>query len=431
MIERYSLKEMSQIWTLESRFSKMLQVEKAVAQVQGDMRLIPKKAAKAIVEKGRFTLKGIQKEELKTKHDVTAFVNEVTRYLEPSEGGYIHYGLTSSDVLDTAFSLQLKDSQDILQKSFSKVKKQFQKLIVSHKGTICCGRTHGIHAEPLTFGFKLLGHLMAIQRAESTFNQSLKEALIGKFSGAVGAYSALSPEVEKRVCKKLNLKPEPVATQVVPRDRHARVIFSLGLIGASVERLAIEIRHLQRTEVAEVAEGFTPGQTGSSAMPHKQNPISSENLTGLARLLRSYIAPALENISLWHERDISHSSVERVLFPDAFTLTHFLLNRMEGILKHLKINKEQMKKNLELSRDRIFSSRVLNALVSKGISRKEAYKKTQALSLNLKEGESLSHQAKKHFKGVFTNKELTNIFSDKHLTALTKRTENILKEISQ
>lgn len=429
MIERYSLKEMSQIWTLQNRFSKMLQVEKAVAQIQGDMGLIPKKAAKAIVEKGYFTLKGIQKEELKTKHDVTAFVNEVTRHLEPSEGGYIHYGLTSSDVLDTAFSLQLKDSQDILQKSFFKVKKQFQKLITAHKGTVCCGRTHGIHAEPVTFDFKLLGHLMALQRAENTFNQFLKEALVGKLSGAVGAYSALSPELEKRVCKKFNLKPELVATQVVPRDRHARVIFSLGLIGASVERFALEIRHLQRTEVAEVTEGFAPGQTGSSAMPHKQNPISSENLTGLARLLRSYTAPALENISLWHERDISHSSVERVLFPDAFTLTHFILNRLEELLKHLQVNKEQMKKNLKLSKDRIFSSRILNALVSKGISRKEAYKKTQTLSLNLKEGESLSYQAKKHFKGILSSKELADIFSDKHLTALAKHTENILKEI--
>lgn len=430
MIERYSLKEMSQIWTLENRFSKMLQVEKAVAQIQGDMGLIPKKAAKTIVEKGRFTLKGIQKEELKTKHDVTAFVNEVARYLGSFEGGYIHYGLTSSDVLDTAFSLQLKDSQNILQKSFSKVKKQFQKLIITHKETICCGRTHGIHAEPVTFGFKLLGHLVALQRAENTFNQFLKEALVGKLSGAVGAYSALSPEVEKRVCKKLNLKPEGVATQVIPRDRHARVIFSLSLIGAAVERFALEIRHLQRTEVAEVTEGFSPGQTGSSAMPHKKNPISSENLTGLARLLRSYTTPALENISLWHERDISHSSVERVIFPDAFTLTHFTLNRLEELLKHLKINREQMKKNLNLSQDRIYSSRLLNALVKKGILRKEAYKKVQAISLNSKEGESFSHQVRKHFKGIFSNKELTDIFSNTHLTALAKRTEHILKEIS-
>ena len=429
MIERYSLKEMSQIWTLENRFAKMLQVEQAVAKIQGDMKLIPKKAAKAIVEKARFTIKGIQKKEVKTKHDVTAFVNEVTSYLKPFEGGYFHYGLTSSDVLDTAFSLQLKDSRDILQKSFSKVKKQFQKLITAHKETMCCGRTHGIHAEPVNFGFKLLGHLMALQRAEHTFNQFLKEALVGKLSGAVGVYSALSPEVEKRVCKQLHLKPEGVATQVVPRDRHARIIFSLALVGAAVERFALEIRHLQRTEVAEAAEGFSPGQTGSSAMPHKQNPISSENLTGLSRLLRSYTAPALENISLWHERDISHSSVERVIFPDAFTLVHFILNRLEELLKCLKINKEQMKKNLQLSQGHVYSSRLLNALVSKGVSRKEAYKKAQAISLNLKKGESLSHQAKKHFKGIFSDKEFTDIFLDKHLTTLAKRTEHILKEI--
>ena len=428
MIERYSLKDMSQIWTLENRFSKMLEVEKAVAQIQGEMSVIPKKAAKAILQKGRFTLKGIQKEEQKTKHDVTAFVNEVTRHLG-SEGGYVHYGLTSSDVLDTAFSLQLKDSGKVLQTAVKEVKKQFRKLITAHKGTLCCGRTHGMHAEPTTFGFKLLNHLMMLKRAEDTFNQFLNEALMGKFSGAVGAYSALSPEIESKICKKLGLKPERAATQVIPRDRHCRILFSLSLMGAFIERFALEIRHLQRTEVAEVSEGFSSGQTGSSAMPHKKNPISSENLTGLARLLRSYTAPALENISLWHERDISHSSVERVIFPDAFILTHFALNRLADILKHLKVHANQMKQNLQLSQDRMFSSRVLNALVAKGIPRKEAYKKVQGLSLNLKEGEGFSQKAKKHLGEIFTSQELADIFSHKHLLSLEKQIDSILNKL--
>lgn len=428
MIERYSLKEVSEIWTLENRFSKMLEVEKAVAQVQGEMGLIPKKAAALIVQKSRFSLKSLLKEEQKTKHDVTAFVNEVARNLGQA-GGYVHYGLTSSDVLDTAFSLQLKDSQKVLQQSLKEVSKQLKKLITSHKGTLCCGRTHGIHAEPTTFGFKLLSHFMELKRAENIFNQFLEEALVGKFSGAVGVYSALPPELESKVCKKLGLKPERAATQVIPRDRHARVLFSLSLMGTFIERLALEIRHLQRTEVGEVAEGFAPGQTGSSAMPHKKNPISSENLTGLARLLRSYVAPGMENISLWHERDISHSSVERVIFPDAFTLVHFALNRLTEVLKHLKVNKEQMKKNLKLSQGMMFSSRILNYLVAKGIPRKEAYKKVQTLSLNLKEGESFPLQAKKHLGQFFKDKELEDIFSNKHLSTLEHQITAILKTV--
>lgn len=428
MIDRYSLKDMSSIWTLENRFAKMLEVEKAVALSQGELGLIPKTAAQTIAKKACFHLKGIQKEELKTKHDVTAFINEVARTLGPA-GGYLHYGLTSSDVLDTALSLQLKDSGKALSDILKSVKKQFQRLITLHKGTVCCGRTHGMHAEATTFGFKLLGHLTALKRAEETFQESLKAALKGKFSGAVGAYSALPPALENKICKKLKLQPEQAATQVIPRDRHARVLFSLGLIGTAIERFALELRHLQRTEVAEAAEGFAPGQTGSSAMPHKKNPISSENLSGLARLLRSYVAPALENISLWHERDISHSSVERVIFPDAFTLTHFACHRLTEILKHLQVNKEQMKKNLKLSSGRIFSSRILNALVATGVSRSKAYKQVQFLSLNLKEGEELSNKTQKHLGQIFTNKELKDLFSHKHLKWLERHTERLLKNL--
>ena len=433
MIPRYSLKDMSQVWSLESRFGKMLQVEKAAARVQGEMGLIPKESARAI-QKARFKLENILKREETTRHDVTAFVQELAASLGKKQGAYIHYGLTSSDVLDTGFSLQLKEAQEVLNPVISKVRKNLEALVKSHKNTLCSGRTHGMHAEPVSFGFKMLGHLAELRRAENTFKKAMEEAARGKLSGAVGGYTVLSPEVEKRVCKALNLKPELVATQVIPRDRHVRVLFALSLFGVFWERIALEFRHLQRTEVGEVSEGFSPGQTGSSAMPHKKNPISSENLTGLARLLRSFISPALENVSLWHERDISHSSVERVIFPDAFILVHYGLNRLAGILKNLQVNKERMKQNMNLSQGLQFSSRVLTALVAKGLSRNEAYVLVQKISHSLKSGESFENclkqnaQVKKHL----TARELRDIFSGKKYGGnLEKRIDWVLKELSK
>lgn len=428
MISRYSLKEMSQIWSLENRFNQMLQVEKAVAKAQGELNIISKKVAQSIVKKARFSLAGILKKEKEVHHDVIAFISEVSKSVGP-DGKYVHYGLTSSDVLDTALSLQIKLSQPLLKKSIQQLKKDLTFLIKKHKKTLCAGRTHGIHAEPTTFGFKMLGFLEELTRVESSLNESLEQALIGKISGAVGAYSQLPEKLEKKVCNQLKLKPESVATQVVPRDRHARVLFSLSLLGAFLERLSVELRHLQRTELGEVCEGFSKGQKGSSAMPHKKNPISSENLTGISRLLRSYVSPALENISLWHERDISHSSVERVLFPDAFILSDYALNRMSQVLKNVKIYPDKMKKNMELSQGVLFSSQVLTALVSKGLSRENSYKLVQKISHSLKPNETLIACLKKdaEIKKYLKSKELDLIFSGKkQQEILSKKIDSIL-----
>ena len=424
MIDRYSLKEMSQIWSPESRFHFMLKVEQAVAKSQGELGIIPKSSAQAIVSKSRFSYKNILKREQASRHDVTAFVDETASHLG-KHGAYFHYGLTSSDVLDTALSLQIKESKKLLDQKLRSVKKTLKQLIVKHKKTLCAGRTHGIQAEPTTFGFKMLGHLAELSRAEQSFNQAVSIGSIAKISGAVGTYSSLPPQVEKKVCQKLSLKPETIATQVVPRDRIARLVFSLSLIGSFIERLAVELRHLQRTEVAEVTEAFYKGQTGSSAMPHKKNPITAENLTGLARLLRSYVSPALENISLWHERDISHSSVERIVLPDSFILTHYALTRLENLLKTLKVNEKKMKQNLDSSKGLIFSSQVLNSLVRKSLPRQKAYPLVQKISQNLKETENLKSALlkNKEIKKHLTPREIENIFS--------KQSNNLLKHLEE
>jgi len=320
MFERYTRDEMGSVWTLKNRFNKMLEVEKTVALSQAEMGFIPKEVAQAILQKAQFNIENIKENEKKTRHDVTAFVNEVASQVGGKEGSYVHWGLTSSDVLDTALALQIKEASLVLKKSFYELKEVLYKRSEEFAETPCCGRTHGIVAEPITFGFKLAGFLLEIKRNEERVFRAIQQTLVGKVSGAVGAYSALPPELEKKVCDKLGLSAETLATQVIPRDRHAELIMSLALTASGLERLAVEIRHLQRSEVAEVAEGFLPGQTGSSAMPHKKNPIFSENITGLSRLIRSYVVPALENTTLWHERDISHSSVERVMFPQSFIL---------------------------------------------------------------------------------------------------------------
>lgn len=431
MIARYSRPEMSNLWKPESRFRFLLQVEKTVAEAQGQMGLIPKAAAQAISQKAKFSYQSILKREQTTRHDVTAFVDEVAHHLG-SHGAYFHYGLTSSDILDTALSLQIKESAKILNPGFKQLKQTLKKLVTQHKKTLCAGRTHGIHAEPSTFGFKMLGHLSELSRAESHFQTALSHCAVGKLSGAVGVYSSFPPELESKVCKKLGLTPEPVSTQVIPRDRLAYLFFSFSLAGAFLERLSVELRHLQRTEVGEVTEAFTKGQTGSSAMPHKKNPISAENLTGVSRLLRSYVSPALENISLWHERDISHSSVERVILPDAFILLDYALNRMNSLLKSLKVNTERMKANMESSQGRLYSSQVLKALVKKGLPRSKAYPLAQTISQNMKPEEHLKSllQKNKEITKCLTSKDLEDIFSGKAvLSALLKHLEKSLKKL--
>ena len=428
MIDRYTRKEMGDIWSLQNRFDQMLKVEKAVASVQARLKMIPLSANKAIQEKARFNLKEILKIEKETKHDISAFVKNVSSFVGKEAGLYVHYGLTSSDVLDTALSLQMLQSFSLIQKEINKLKKTIQTLIQKHKKTLCAGRTHGMHAEPTTFGFKLLGFLFELNRAHESLNQAIQQGAVGALSGPVGTYSSLSESVEKEVCRKLQLQPEDISTQVIPRDRHARIIFSLNLILLCLERLAIELRHLQRTEVGEVKEGFGNKQQGSSSMPHKKNPISAENITGLCRLLRSYVQASLENTALWHERDISHSSVERVIFPDAFILCDYALYRMSELLKNLEVDKNRMKQNMMVSQGDIFSSQILISLIRKGVDRQQAYKWIQKAS-HTKGKKSLQENLGKEILKHFKTSELDQIFSGKQFCdRISQITDQKLKQ---
>lgn len=417
MIDRYTRKDMGRIWSVENRFKQMLEVEKASAAVLSKKGWIPVQAGAAVQKKGKFSVKEILKLEKKTRHDVSAFVQNVSSYVGAPWGKYVHYGLTSSDVLDTALSLQIKESAVWIQKGLDSLKKVLKNLIQKHKLDLCAGRTHGIHAEPTTFGFKLLGFLFELCRAEESFLLSVKSGAVGVLSGPVGVYSSLSLAVEAEVCRSLGLKPEDHSTQTAPRDRHARVLFSLNLIVSCLERIALELRHLQRTEVGEVHEGFSKTQQGSSSMPHKKNPVSSENTAGLARLLRSYLQAGLENLALWHERDISHSSVERVIFPDSFILCDYALYRMADTLTCLQVDAVRMKENLLLSGGDIFSSQVLSALVQKGVDRQKAYSwvqkaahtKKAALQEELLKNAALrKYLTKRELQAVFSGRSIAN-----------------------
>ncbi len=420
MIARYTRENMGNVWSEQNRFEQMLLVEKVVAKIQGQRKIIPLQASRAIQKKGKFSLLSIHRLELKTKHDVSAFVKNVSSYVGNPWGAYVHYGLTSSDVLDTALSLQIKQSKKIISQEILYLKRVLKKLIHQHRATLCVGRTHGIHAEPTTFGFKLLNFLSELSRAEKTFIQSVQESAVGVVSGPVGNYSVLSESLEKSVCRHLGLGVESISTQVVARDRHARVIFSLSLILSALERWSVELRHLQRTEVSEVCEGFSKGQQGSSSMPHKKNPISAENITGLSRLLRSYLQSSLENIILWHERDISHSSVERVIFPDAFILCDYALFRMRNILENLVIQKDNMKKNLLSSGGVVFSSQILLLLVKNGVSRQVAYSWVQKAAHTknvtfeeaLKKTPARQYIGEKKWQDIFSGKSWANRVSD-------------------
>ncbi len=427
MIARYTREQMGAVWSPQNRFEKMLEVEKAVAQVQAELGLIPAKAAQDIVAKGRFSVERIDEIEKTTRHDVIAFVSSVAENVGEN-GRFVHFGLTSSDVLDTAMSLLIRDAGKVLLMSVDRLESELTKLVRSESETLCAGRTHGMHAEPTTFGMKMAGHLMEMRRSRERVVRALEQAAIGKLSGAVGTYSTQTEKVELGVCIHLNLRAETVATQVIPRDRHAELLTAMAILGGGIERLSVELRHLQRTEVGEVVEGFQKGQKGSSAMPHKKNPISTENLTGLARLLRSYAMAALEDIALWHERDISHSSVERVIFPDAFILVDYACDRLATVLNGLFVDRDRMKKNMGLSQGQLFSSHLLLALVDAGLSREEAYTKVQALSHGLKPGETLEGAARadQDVAARVKESELTAIFSgQRHLAGIRKCLERL------
>lgn len=420
MIERYTRAPMGAIWTQENRFRQMLEVECAVAEVQAGLGLIPKEAAKEIRARGAFKVERILEIEKTTKHDVIAFVSNVAENVGPM-GRYVHFGMTSSDVLDTALSLLIRDAGRILLDSVTRLEKNLLSRAQESAGVLSAGRTHGMHAEPTSFGMKMAGFWAETRRNRERLERALEQAMICKLSGAVGTYSTQTHEVEEGVARKLGLKEELIATQVIPRDRHAEVLWSLAMIGAGIERLAVELRHLQRTEVGEAIEGFTKGQKGSSAMPHKKNPISAENLTGCARLLRAYAGVGLEDIALWHERDISHSAVERVTFPDAFILCDYAADRAATLIEGLEIVPERMLANMDLSLGTLFSSHLLLALVEKGLSREEAYALVQRLSHSLKAGEHLREAAlkDKEVSGLLSVEEIQSVFAgDKHRAAI-------------
>ena len=380
MIERYSRKELKEIWLDKNRYNLWLEIELAVAEAMEKFKIIPKGVVKKIKSKSKINVDRITKLEGKVRHDVIAFLTSITEKVG-KEGSFLHKGMTSSDVLDTCFNIQLKQSGAILLKDIEGLLKIIKKQALKYKYTLCIGRSHGIHAEPTTFGLKLLTFYAEFSRNHSRLKEAIKEISTCAISGAVGTFANIDPRVEKYVAKKLNLNVEPVSTQIIPRDRHAYFFSVLGVIASSVERFAVEIRHLQRTEVSEVEEFFNKKQMGSSAMPHKKNPVLTENITGLARLVRSAVIPSLENVALWHERDISHSSVERNIAPDSTVTLDFALHRLANVVKSMKVNKDNMKKNLELTKGLFFSQRVLLELTSRGIKRDKAYRVVQKCAI--------------------------------------------------
>ena len=381
MIDRYSKTEMKKIWSIENKFQTYLQVELAVCEAYQKTGLISKEILDEIKTKASFEIKRIEEIEAEVKHDFIAFLTNVNEHVGVNSR-FIHVGLTSSDVIDTALALQLKQANAIIEKDLKNLINLLAQKALQYKETICIGRSHGIHAEPMTFGLKLCNWLEIMKRNLQRFTYAKNEIATGQISGPVGTYSNISPEIEKISCQILGLKPASISTQIIQRDLHANYLQVLALIASTIEQFAVELRHLQRSEVLEVEEGFSKGQKGSSAMPHKKNPISGENLTGLARIVRANSFAALENVVLWHERDISHSSAERIIFPDSTILIDYMLTRFSNLLENLVINEKKMLENTTLFGGCIFSQKILLALVEKGLSREEAYKIVQKNALN-------------------------------------------------
>ena len=401
MIERYTRKEIKSIWEDQNKYSLWLEIELAAAEAMEKLKIIPKGVSRKVKSKAKINVRRILQIEEKVKHDVIAFLTSITEKVG-KEARYLHKGMTSSDVLDTCFNLQLKQSGQILIKDIDQLLISIKRQALKHKYTMCIGRSHGIHAEPITFGFKMLTFYQEFLRNRKRLENSIQEISTCAISGAVGTFANVDPRVEKYVAKKLKLKIEPISTQVIPRDRHAQFFSTLGIIASSIERFATEIRHLQRTEVLEVEEFFGKKQKGSSAMPHKKNPILSENLTGLARLIRSSVIPALENISLWHERDISHSAVERNIGPDATIALDFALTRLANVVENLNIYPKKMLKNLNITNGIFFSQRILLELTTVGFTREEAYKIVQKNAMNAWK------QNTSFFDNIFLDKKITD-----------------------
>jgi adenylosuccinate lyase len=401
MIERYSREEIKNIWNDYNKYSIWLDIEIAAAEAMEKFKIIPKGVAKKVKSKAKINVKRILQIEDKVKHDVIAFLTSITEKAG-KEARYLHKGMTSSDVLDTCFNLQLKQSGEILLKDIDQLLQSIKKQATKHKYTLCIGRSHGIHAEPITFGLKMLTFYQEFLRNKKRLENSIKEISTCAISGAVGTFANIDTRVESYVAKKLKLTVEPISTQVIPRDRHAQFFSTLGIIASSIERFAVEIRHLQRTEVLEVEEFFGKKQKGSSAMPHKKNPILSENLTGLARLIRSSVIPAMENVALWHERDISHSAVERNIGPDTTIALDFALCRLNNVVKNLNVYPKNMLKNLNITNGIFFSQRVLLELTTVGFTREEAYKIVQKNAMKSWNDKSPFYQ------NVINDKKITN-----------------------
>tara|TARA_Y100000590_G_scaffold46113_1_gene48972 strand:+ start:1864 stop:3162 length:1299 start_codon:yes stop_codon:yes gene_type:complete len=428
MIDRYSRKELKQIWEDQNKYKIWLDIELAAAEAMEKLKIIPRGVVKKVRSKSKINVKKITSIENRVRHDVIAFLTSIAQKTG-KEGRFLHKGMTSSDVLDTAFNLQLKQSGLILLNDIEKLLKSIKKQAIKHKYTLCIGRSHGIHAEPTTFGLKMLTFYEEFSRNYDRLNNAIKEISTCAISGAVGTFANVDPRIEKFVAKKLKLNSEPVSTQIVPRDRHAYFFSILGIIASSIERFAVEIRHLQRTEVSEVEEFFKNKQMGSSAMPHKKNPVLSENLTGLARLIRANVIPALENVVLWHERDISHSSVERNIGPDSTITLDFALNRLNEVVKSMKINSRNMKKNLDLTKGLFFSQRILLELTSRGIKREIAYRMVQKCALKSLENRTSFYDTLLKDKAIMSKISVNSLSKLFDFNYHTRRIDVIFKRV--
>jgi adenylosuccinate lyase len=422
MISRYTLPEMGKIWEDDFKFSTWLKIEVLACEARYEMGEISESDLKIIKEKSAFNVKKILEIEETTKHDVIAFLTNVAEFVGPASR-HIHYGMTSSDILDTTLSYQMKTAGEILLNQMFELKNALKIRAIEHKNTVCIGRSHGIHAEPTTMGLKFALWYEEIKRNIERLKNSIETISVGQISGAVGTFEHLSPKVEEYVCKKMGLKPASVSTQVIQRDRHAEFMSTLAIIGSTLEKFSVEIRHLQRTEVLEAEEFFSKGQKGSSAMPHKRNPVISERITGLSRVLRANSVAALENVALWHERDISHSSVERIIIPDSCIALNYSLDLMIKLIKNLIIYPGNMLKNLNLTRGLIFSQTVLLKLVDKGLSREDAYRIVQTAAM-----EVWANNDKYLKNELLKSKEVTDVISETELNAIFD-TNKILKNV--
>ncbi len=416
MIERYTRPEMGNIWTDENRYNAWLEVEILACEAWAELGDIPKEDAKLIRQNASFSVERIQEIEEETRHDVVAFTRAVSETLG-EEKKWVHYGLTSTDVVDTALSYLMKQANDILQNDIENFIEILKNKAVEHKYTVMMGRTHGVHAEPTTFGLKIALWYEEMKRNLERFKQAAKTVQVGKLSGAVGTYANIDPFVEKYVCENLGLEPAPISTQTLQRDRHAHYMSTLALIASSIEKFAIEIRGLQKSETREVEEFFAKGQKGSSAMPHKRNPIGSENMSGIARVIRGYMLTAYENIALWHERDISHSSAERIILPDATIALNYMLNRFSNLVKNLTVFPENMKRNMNRTFGLIYSQRVLLSLIDKGMSREEAYDLVQPKAMQAWEEQVQFRdliEAEQEITNRLTEEEIADCFNYEH-----------------